>query len=285
MSAGQNAALVARIIHHSVVDGPGNRAAVFLQGCNYHCSYCHNPETISVCCGCGTCVSMCPAGAISISDGRVIWDDEACTGCDTCIHVCPHLSSPRVRCLTAEQVMEEIRGDIPFIRGITVSGGECTLQRDFLVDLFTLAKEHKLTALLDSNGSYDYMADAELMNLCDGVMLDVKAFNTAVHKELTGRGSEPVIENARKLMAAGKLTEIRTVIVPGVLPSEETIAGIADVLKEFPGYETLRYKLIAYRNLGVREPYNTLFRSPSPEEMQDLKAFAEQKGFRNIVVI
>ena len=58
-------ALVNRIIHTSVVDGPGNRAAIFLQGCNYTCSYCHNPETIHRCVHCGVCVPVCPTGALT----------------------------------------------------------------------------------------------------------------------------------------------------------------------------------------------------------------------------
>ena len=40
----------------------------------------------------------------------------------------------------------------PFIRGLTVSGGECTLYPDFLTELFTLARAGGLGCLLDSNG-------------------------------------------------------------------------------------------------------------------------------------
>ena len=50
------AAPVNRILPLSTVDGPGCRAAVFLQGCNLACAYCHNPETQNLCTGCGACV-------------------------------------------------------------------------------------------------------------------------------------------------------------------------------------------------------------------------------------
>ena len=65
---------VNRIVPFSSVDGPGNRTAVFLQGCNFNCRYCHNPETIRVCTHCGACVSVCPVGALRIEDGEVRYD-------------------------------------------------------------------------------------------------------------------------------------------------------------------------------------------------------------------
>ena len=36
---------VAGIMENSIVDGPGMRAVLFLQGCPHHCKGCHNPET------------------------------------------------------------------------------------------------------------------------------------------------------------------------------------------------------------------------------------------------
>ena len=54
--------MVNRIIPFSSVDGPGNRTAVFLQGCNIDCKYCHNPETRHMCEECGVCVEQCPVG-------------------------------------------------------------------------------------------------------------------------------------------------------------------------------------------------------------------------------
>lgn len=55
---------VNKVIPFSAVDGPGNRTAVFVQGCNFNCRYCHNPETRSLCRSCGECVEKCPKQAL-----------------------------------------------------------------------------------------------------------------------------------------------------------------------------------------------------------------------------
>ena len=145
---------VNRVIDASVVDGPGNRTVFFLQGCNYRCLYCHNPETQNLCCGCGRCVAECPQGAIRISDGRTIWDAERCVTCDHCIRICPHHSSPRAVWKTAADCALLAEANRPFIRGITVSGGECTLYPEFLMELFERTQMIGLSNLIDSNGSY-----------------------------------------------------------------------------------------------------------------------------------
>ena len=88
--------------------------------------------------------------------------------------------------------MAEIQKDIPYIRGLTVSGGECSLRRDFVVELFCLAKEKGLTTLMDSNGTYNFKEDTELLSVCDGVMLDIKAFDEEEHRKLTGQSPEDV---------------------------------------------------------------------------------------------
>lgn len=54
---------VNKIIPFSSVDGPGNRTAVFFQGCNWDCCYCHNPETRNMCTGCmGLCAGLSCGG-------------------------------------------------------------------------------------------------------------------------------------------------------------------------------------------------------------------------------
>ena len=95
-------ALINRIINFSNVDGPGNRMAIFVQYCPFHCLYCHNPETINLCRNCFSCVKTCPVNALSIVDNKVLWDDKKCINCDTCIKTCKFLSSPKVKNYTSE---------------------------------------------------------------------------------------------------------------------------------------------------------------------------------------
>ena len=278
-------AVINNIIQSSVVDGPGNRAVVFMQGCNNTCCYCHNPETINKCINCGKCIEACPVGAISQVDKKVVWDEGKCCQCDQCIAACPNLATPKTNRYSAQEVMELLKTDIPFVRGITVSGGECSLQRDFVVELFKLVKEKKKSTLMDSNGSYDYTADEELMAVCDGVMLDVKAWDDDDHKKLTGLSSKPVIDNAVKLAQAGKLEEIRTVVVPEYLDNRKTVHEITKLLAPYQEIKPIRYRISAYRPFGVREPYVGEFKSPTREELEELADIARSNGFSDIVII
>lgn len=273
------AAPVNKIISFSMVDGPGSRTSVFLQGCNIHCAYCHNPETQQLCCNCRTCVAGCPAKALSVQDNRVVWDDQKCVSCDQCIKICPHHASPRVRMLEAQEVFRRVQKNIPFIRGITVSGGECMLYPDFLLELFTRVKKAGLTVLIDSNGTVDFRLYPQLTRLCDGVMLDVKSWDPEVFRALTGIGNEAVKENLRYLAAENRLEEIRIVCLDGWVDAEAVIHGVAKTLGEKTPSQNLR--LIPFRPFGVR---GALENTPPPSEgrMQELQELAKKCGFRKI---
>ncbi len=277
-------ALVNKIIPFSSVDGPGNRTAIFLQGCNFNCQYCHNPETIHQCIHCGQCLEYCPTGALRMADGRVEYDPAPCVMCDACFKHCPHGASPRVRSMTAEEVMAEVKKNMPFIRGISVSGGECTQWRDFLVELLGLARQAGLTTLLDSNGTHDFMADSELMAVTDGVMLDVKAWDEAEHRKVTGCSNQMVLHNLQALAEAGKLEEVRTVVSPGLFNAEETVTQVCHVIAPYLAQRDVRYKIICYRPMGVRQQYQGL-QQPGDEQLKALEVLAHENGVNNTVII
>ena len=100
---------VNKIIPFSNVDGPGNRTAIFFQGCTFNCLFCHNPETIRLCDHCGQCVGVCPTGALEKdSNGKVVWDFDLCTQCDSCIKTCPGNASPKVMWMSVDDIMKEM---------------------------------------------------------------------------------------------------------------------------------------------------------------------------------
>lgn len=277
-------ATINKIIKTSGVDGPGNRTVIFFQQCNFNCHYCHNPETINLCSNCGDCIEACPAHALSMTDGRVQWYKNLCVDCDSCLRACSKLSTPKTRNMSVDEVLDELKNSMPFIRGITVSGGECTLNHAFITQLFKKAKALNLSTMIDSNGSYDFSKDREIMKWTDGVMLDIKAFDSYAHQSLAGVENEMVLKNALYLAENKKLYEIRTVIVPGLLPNEQTVEAAAKLLKPYAEKYNIIYKLIKYRPNGVRKEYAN-FSVPDNPLMQRLKDIALSNGFTNVMIV
>lgn len=269
-----------KIIPFSSVDGPGNRTAIFLQGCNFDCVYCHNPETINHCINCSMCVSSCPTQALIKKDRLVKFDTSQCVECDACIKKCHRNSTPKYKVMTADDIMKDIMNYRPFIQGITVSGGECTLQSQFLIELFTKVKEAGLTCFIDTNGSTDLSAQPELMALCDGVMLDVKVWDEVIHKRYIKAVNDTVKKNLDYLINCEKLYEVRTVIVPELFDNEETVREVAHRLSG----HAIRYKLIKYRHLGVRKNHLNM-QAPSDELMQQLEKIAQEAGCEQIIIV
>jgi pyruvate formate lyase activating enzyme len=188
--------------------------------------------------------------------------------------------------MDGEEAARRALANRPFIRGVTCSGGECTLYRDFLIDLFSRLKPAGLDCLIDSNGSLDFGEEPELLDLCNGVMLDIKTFDAAVHQELTGRDNGIVLRNAVFLAQTGKLAEIRTVVCARDYGARETIQGLAGLLKPLlSGRKAggIPYRIIAFRPYGVREVYRRLGQ-PGQDFLEELKKLALSLGFDPVIV-
>jgi pyruvate formate lyase activating enzyme len=230
-------------------------------------------------------VDHCPAGALTRGpEGAICFDETKCVQCDTCIHICPHDSSPRTHLMTAQEVYAEVCRQVPFIRGLTVSGGECMLQAEFMKELFTLAKADGLSAMIDSNGTIPFWEHTDLLEVTDSVMLDIKAFDTNDHRRITDEGNEIVLKNAEYLAQNGKLFEVRCVIVPDLYDTEKSIRDMADYLAPLLKLQKFRIKLIAYRPMGVREAYSH-YTVPNDAYLESLAAILRDCGFEDIVKI
>lgn len=238
-------ARVNKIIPFSSVDGPGNRTAIFLQGCNINCLYCHNPET------------------------RDKYGDKNIT---------------TVTEMSSDEVLEQVKKQIPFVRGITVSGGECMLQYDFLTELFTKAKKLGLSTMIDTNGTIDFAGKQDLLDVTDGVLLDIKAYDSDIHRKITGTGNETVIANARLLATSGRLEEIRCVICPSLYDGKHSVRAIGEMMRDLYKPDSFHFKLISYRPMGVRAEYARML-TPGTDYMNELAGILGELGYEKTIVV
>jgi len=276
-----------RFLRFSNVDGPGNRFVLFLQGCNFDCINCHNPHTIGVCDGCGACVAPCPEEALRLAPGpTVVVRRDRCTECGVCIDVCPHDATPLDRWVTVPEMFEEIRRTAPFLSGITVSGGEATLQAEFVAALFRAVRRHPetahLTTLVDSNGSAPPEVWNRLLPVMDGAMIDLKALDDATHVRLTGRHNDAVLASIRHLAGHDRLHEVRLLVVPGYSDDPEAMAATGRWLRRVAPRVPVR--LIAFRRHGVR-PAFAFLEEPDGDRMAELAAALRRADIRDLVVV
>ena len=148
---------------------------------------------------------------------------------------------------------------------------------------FRLVKVAGKTCLIDSNGMIDFRQYPELLQLCDGVMLDMKAIDDDFHRQLTGASNRKVLDNLTLLLEAGKLEEVRTVLLPEFSEqNQKTVRGVNERLQG-----KIRYKLLRYRPFGVcEEGLRFCGRTITPlEEAQRLAQAESDLGFHNCVVI
>lgn len=240
--------IVNKIIPFSNVDGPGNRLSIFFQGCNFDCLYCHNPETIKV------------FGEKNIPE--------------------------EISVMTVDDILREITEVEPFISGITVSGGECSLQWKFLTELFTEVKKKwkRLTCFVDSNGSVPLWTEdkKEFVEILDKVMIDIKAYNKKDHMLMVGMDNENVIKNFKYLVEIDKIYEVRTVIVPEIIDNEKTVDNISKLIAHYN--KDIKYKLIKYRQNGVRRDVLVSY-TPDDDYMNKLKKIALKNGLSDVVIV
>ena len=287
--------IVFNIQRFSTHDGPGIRTTVFLKGCTNHCAWCHNPESIQRapevqifpdrCIMCSRCLEICEVHAHELVDGEKVYHRELCVRCGECIEECFAGSITMAgKSMTDDEVMEEILKDEPYYRnsqgGVTFSGGEPVMQKEFLLALLQRCKAHDIHTLIETAGNYswDYLED--LLPYIDLIMYDLKIFDPELHRRYIGNRGERVRDNLQKLAETRRPIIVRTPVIGGVNDTEEEISNIARFIKDIEALEY--YALLPYHSLGnAKRPSLGLkeedgFTAPSKERMQELANIARE---------
>ena len=139
--------------------------------------------------------------------------------------------------------------------GITVTGGEPLMQVDFLIDLFTLAKEKGIHTCIDSSGiafNPDNKIMMEkldrLMPLTDLVMLDIKHIDPDKHKELTSQPNTNILKFAAYLDEKHVDMWIRHVVVPGITDDDKYLFELGYFIGQFSNLKAL--DALPYHTMG-----------------------------------
>jgi pyruvate formate lyase activating enzyme len=294
--------VVFNIQRFSIHDGPGIRTTVFLKGCPLRCFWCHNPEGIksqiqvsynpSRCILCGECVAICEQGAHTIVDGVHTYDRERCVVCGDCIKECAAEAVELAgKTMTVEEVMAEVRSDRAFYDnssgGVTISGGEPLLQKEFTYALLASSKAEGIHTAIETSANFRWEEIENMLPVTDLVLMDIKHMDDAKHRAFTGVPNQRILANARRLALTDKPIIFHTPVVPTVNDTPEDISAIAAFVRELvelragaatgqPAPITLillpfhRLASDKYRSLGMDYRASTL-EAPSKEKMQELE--------------
>lgn len=273
--------IVTEIERSAIHDGPGLRTVVFLQGCPLHCTWCCNPETqplrpallrdLRKCVGCGRCAAGCPAGAITLAEGKARVDRALCVSCGKCGELCPMgVNELSGRFMTLAEILSVVERDRAYYDatggGMTLSGGEPFLQPG-AVELLAMARGSGISTWVETTAFVPWETLEKALPHVSGFFVDYKHPDADALGHATGAELSVVEENIRRLAAAGANLTLRTPVIPGFNDDPEVLERCFAFARSVG---CGAYVLLPYHSLG-RGKYDKLER---PYAMDGVPAMA-----------
>lgn len=188
-----------------LLDGPGIRIVVFMQGCPLRCIFCHNPDT---------------------------WNKEGGTS------------------FTPEELVNFILKYKSYFEnngGVTFSGGEPLLQKEFLLETLKLCKNNGIHTCIDTAGS---ITDCEeILKYTDLVIFDIKAITKEKYKTITNCNIDNSLKFLELCQKMNKKLWLRQVIIPGFNDNKEYIEELAKFIKTINNVE--KVELLPYHTKAI----------------------------------
>jgi pyruvate formate lyase activating enzyme len=172
--------------------------------------------------------------------------------------------------------------------GLTVSGGEPLAQIGATEALLASAKVEGLHCCLDTSGFGPWSAIERVLPLVDLFLYDIKETDEGRHASHTGVPNDVILENLRRLSAAGAPVRLRLPLIPGLNDRDDHLDRLADIisgLRSLEGVEVLPYHRLGEgkrAQLGLEGPREPRFRSADDT---DVERWVSALGRRGVTVM
>ncbi len=175
---------------------------------------------------------------------------------------CPWCSNPEGltahggKDYTVDEIVEEVlRSRIMFFDGggVTLTGGEVTMQFDVVKELLTRLRQEGIHTCIETNGICARLP--ELFPVLDLLIMDIKHHDPEKHKAVTGASNSLTLQNIQKTLDAGQELALRIPLIGGFNASPEDAKAFASLLGALEGNFTL--ELLAYHEYG-KDKYKSL---------------------------
>lgn len=225
------------------VDGPGIRFVVFMQGCNFRCKFCHNPDTW-------------------FKDAGREWTEDEVIELVEKYRVYYEKSGGGITISGGEPLLQ-IEFVTEFFRKAKERGFSTALDTAGDIDISNDVSKQKLD---------------ELLKWTDLVLLDIKEIDDQKHIGLTGKSNNNTLKLAEYLNKKNIPTVIRYVYIKGINDSKETLNGLKQIKEKLNNVleiDVLGYHKmgeIKWKKLGMKNEFENLM-PPTSEEINEVKKF------------
>jgi pyruvate formate lyase activating enzyme len=258
--------LIFSVKRYSIHDGPGIRVTFFMKGCPLSCAWCHNPEGISP-------IPENVSLTSRIGNKEFTRDDEVGKY---------YLVDDVLSIAEKERVFMSQSGG-----GVTFSGGEPLLQKDFLLEALIALKTKGYHTAVDTSGFSARENFKEILQFTDVFLFDLKNIDEADHIASTGVSNSIILENYRFLLQNAKEVHVRIPVIPGYNDGPGQIKSMIDFIVSTKTSALKKINLLPYHKIGISKykrfkiPYLMEgVEPPSKEKMLQLKELFLMTGVK-----